>query len=367
MVARLAEKGLRAEIVSQRLNRRKIDLIPEPEWADPPKARIDELLAAVEKRLGSKGLDLHAAVELALEVARDAGLADPKVTSDAKYVEIGLTDKADSSRWVFAELWRHGIGPGLVLVGGDEFGPLGRLAGSDSLLLVPEAARATAVSVGREPNGVPEGVLPLGGGPTAFVALLDDQVRKREQGEVPRIDEDPAWTMTIAGVDPEHERANEVLLGLADGRIGSTGSPLWKHPAAEPRVLAAGVYTGNGQETTLVEAPVWQQLDDLALPEGRFERTLDLHTGVLRHLLASKGGRAEAALFSSFAQPGTVALRLAGPDALVPAEAMLPTAGSVQGTAGAVAVAGADTAFGWGCPHRAPRRLRRGPGARSAE
>jgi trehalose/maltose hydrolase-like predicted phosphorylase len=345
-VARLAEKGLRAEIVSQRLNRRKIDLIPEPEWADPPKARIDELLAAVEKRLASRGLDLHGAVELALQAARDAGLSDPKVTSDAKYVEIGLTDKADSSHWVFAELWRHGIGPGLVLVGGDEFGPLGRLPGSDSLYLVPEAARATAVSVGREPNGVPEGVLPLGGGPPAFVALLEDQIRKRELGEVPRIDEDPAWTMTIAGVDPEHERADEVLLGLADGCIGSTGSPLWTHPATEPRVLAAGVYTGSGPETTLVEAPVWQQLDDLALPTGRFERTLDLHTGVLRHLLASNIGRAEAALFSSFAQPGTVALRLAGPEALVPAEAMLPTAGSVQGTPGGIAVTGATRSLG---------------------
>jgi hypothetical protein len=155
VVARLAEKGLHAEIVSQRLNRRKVDLIPEPEWADPPKARIDELLAAVEARLGANGLDLHGAVELGLEAARDVGLPDPKVTSDAKYVEIGLTDKADSSRWVFSELWRRGIGPGLVLVGGDEFGPLGRLPGSDSLLLVPEAARATAVSVGREPNGVP--------------------------------------------------------------------------------------------------------------------------------------------------------------------------------------------------------------------
>ena len=44
-----------AEIVSQRLNRRKIDLIPEPEWADPPKARIGELLAAVEARSAKRG------------------------------------------------------------------------------------------------------------------------------------------------------------------------------------------------------------------------------------------------------------------------------------------------------------------------
>ena len=43
-----ARRGLAARLVSQRLNRRKIDLIPEPEWADPPKARIGELLSAVE-------------------------------------------------------------------------------------------------------------------------------------------------------------------------------------------------------------------------------------------------------------------------------------------------------------------------------
>lgn len=36
-VAALAERGVRAAIVSQRLNRRKIDLIPEPEWEDPPR------------------------------------------------------------------------------------------------------------------------------------------------------------------------------------------------------------------------------------------------------------------------------------------------------------------------------------------
>jgi hypothetical protein len=341
LVARLAEKGLRAEIVSQRLNQRKIDLIPEPEWADPPKARIDELLAAVEKRLTAAGLDLRTAVELALEAARDAGLSDPKVTSDAKHVEIGLTDKADSARWAFSELWRRGIGPGLVLVGGDEFGALGGLPGSDSLLLIPAAARATAVSVGREPEGVPEGVIPIGGGPAAFVALLEDQIRRREQGVVPLIDQDAAWTVNIAGLDPEHERAHEVLLGLADGRIGSNGAPLWTHPAAEPRVLAAGVYTGSGPETKLVEAPVWQRLVGRTLPPGRLERTLDLHTGVLRQVLVNNDGSAETALFSSLAHPGTVALRLAGSDALVPAESAPPSALSVEGTHGGVAAASA--------------------------
>jgi hypothetical protein len=103
-VAGLAARGLRAEIVSQRLNRRKIDLIPEPQWVDPPKARIAELLAAVERRLHEAGLDgLKEAVALAQDAAGSAGLTEARVTSDAKHVEIGLTDKADAARWVFAD------------------------------------------------------------------------------------------------------------------------------------------------------------------------------------------------------------------------------------------------------------------------
>ena len=71
-------------------------------------------------------------MEIARTAARDLGLLDAKVTSDAKHVEIGLTDKSDSARWAFGHLWQRGIGPGLVLIVGDEFGPLGGLPGSDS-------------------------------------------------------------------------------------------------------------------------------------------------------------------------------------------------------------------------------------------
>ena len=64
------------------------------------------------------------------------------MTSDAKHVEIGLTDKSDSARWIMRELWRTGIGPGQVLIAGDELGPLGGLPGSDSnLLSMPRTAR----------------------------------------------------------------------------------------------------------------------------------------------------------------------------------------------------------------------------------
>ena len=85
--------------------------------------------------------------------ATDAGLPNARISSDAKYVEIGLTDKADAARWTFADLWEHGITAADVLVAGDEFGILGGVPGSDSLILVPEAEGALAITVGAEPFG----------------------------------------------------------------------------------------------------------------------------------------------------------------------------------------------------------------------
>ena len=78
-VERLTRFGLDVRVVSRRLNRRKIDLIPVPEWADPPKARIAELAAAVEARLRARGIaGLAQAVELAEQAAADSGLAAAK-------------------------------------------------------------------------------------------------------------------------------------------------------------------------------------------------------------------------------------------------------------------------------------------------
>jgi trehalose/maltose hydrolase-like predicted phosphorylase len=336
-VSALATGGLRAEIVSQRLNRRKIDLIPEPQWADPPKARIDELLGAVEARLRSAGLQgLGEAVELAEAAAREAGLDAPRVTSDAKHVEIGLTDKADSARWVFAELRRRGIPPSLVLVAGDEFGSLGGLPGSDSFLLVPEAAQAVAVSVGREPTGVPENVVALGGGPKRFLEILRDQLERRKRGDVPDVDSDPAWSLTVEGLNPKLERVHETLLTLSDGCIGTSGSPVGSHPAARPRVLAAGLYDGDGPETDLLPCPIWTRLDG-ALPEDvPLRRRLDLRSGLLHQQVDGAEDGLTALLFASLARPGTVALRAHGASELLRSEAPLVAAGadSVSGLVG---------------------------------
>ena len=93
---------------------------------------------------------------------------------------------SDSMRDILSFLARRGVGPGLVLVVGSDFGPAGGIAGSDSLLLIPEAARMIAVSVGEEPGGVPAGVLHVGGGRQALLRLLDEQLSRRKRGRVRR-------------------------------------------------------------------------------------------------------------------------------------------------------------------------------------
>jgi trehalose/maltose hydrolase-like predicted phosphorylase len=334
-VSELAKRGVNAEIVSQRLNRRKIDLIPGPEWQDPPKARIGELLTAVEGRLRAAGVaGIPEAVQVSEAAARSSGLEAPRVTSDAKHVEIGLTDKADAARWVFRDLWRRGVSPRLVLVAGDEFGPLGGLPGSDSLLLVPESTGAVAVTVGAEPTGAPSGVVQVRGGPEAFLALLEDQLARRTAGVVPDLAGDEGWTMSIDGFDPELERFHEALLVISDGSISANGAPAWTNPSATPRVLAAGVYDGEGPETELLPLPIWHLLGAELPPGMRLERVLDLRTGTLRQTLSTQEGEAAVLGFLSAARPGTFALRATGPADLVAGGSTLRAVDSARTEAG---------------------------------
>jgi trehalose/maltose hydrolase-like predicted phosphorylase len=352
VVDRLAERGLETEIVSARLNRRKIDLIPEPGWVDPPKARIAELLRAVEARLRAAGIadGLPEVVDIARASAAGAGLADARITSDAKHVEIGLTDKSDSARWIFHTLSASGIAPTSVLVAGDELGPLGRLPGSDSLMLVPQADGATVVTVGAEPEGVPDGVVGLGGGPMRFLDLLRDQLERRVRGEVPSLDGDPSWKINVDGLDPRMERVHETLLTIADGRLGTSGSPLAVHPDTTPNVVAAGQYDGTGRETGLQPCPDWATLSLWLEPSDRLRRVLDLRSGVLHETIRHDGEGVTASVrFSSLARPGLAVLRARGAaTSVVPAPAPVLPAGTAgeQGTADGVGWARLETSSG---------------------
>jgi hypothetical protein len=173
--------GLRIDIVYNRFNRRKLDLIPLPEWADPPKSQIAALRAATDARLIGAGLrgGIHTAVALAEQLAAQYGLPDARITSDAKNIEIGLTDKADAMVWVMKHLARPAaITAADILIAGDEFGEVGGCPGSDARMLIPAVSEATVVSVGPEPAGLPFGILHLPGGPRRFLALMDLQIAR---------------------------------------------------------------------------------------------------------------------------------------------------------------------------------------------
>jgi trehalose/maltose hydrolase-like predicted phosphorylase len=313
-ITELERRGLRLDASSDPPGRRTIDLVPGVERADEPRAGRSALLEEVDARLRAASIaGLRGAVAIAKAAALSTGLPNAHVTTDGRHLEIGLTDKSDSVRWLFAELAMRGIGPGLAAIAGGELGPVGGMPGSDSLLVVPEAERATAVSVGAEPAGVLAAVIPLGGGPERFLDLLADQLERRRRRDVPDVDRDPAWTLVVRGIDARLERVRESMLTIADGRYGTRGAPLFAHPAAEPGVFAGDVYVGAGPQARLARAPVWTALDTPPPKRPRLERILDLRTGTLRH-----SGPVDALAFSSLASPGTVALRAQGDPRLLP-------------------------------------------------
>ncbi|MBI2863108.1 MAG: glycoside hydrolase family 65 protein [Chloroflexi bacterium] len=303
--------GLELRVVYDRLNRRKIDLIPLPEWRDPPKAAIGQLLDAVEGRLRGAGLagGLHEAFEIARTEAVSAGLSHARITSDVKHIEVGLTDKGDSVHWAMSGLARQaGITSPDVLIAGDEFGPIGGFEGSDSRMMIPEAAVATFVSVGVEPEGVPAGVIHLGGGPSRFRELLDRQILSHRgftavdgegKGELfavsaPAAVDDPGWVLVEEGFSPAREHEIESLFTVANGYIGTRGAVDEVNPISRPATFIAGLFDavpGSSQLPELVVAPNWTRLDvevqsqKLGLDRGKImeqRRILDLRRGIFR-------------------------------------------------------------------------------------
>lgn len=225
------------------------------------------------------------------------------------------TGTPDVMRGILAVLARQGIGPGLVLLVGSQFGGPSGAAGPDSLLLVPGAARMIAVSVGAEPYGVPAGVVHLGGGHRALLELLDEQARRHSCRRVPAVDEDPEWILYETGAGRLRRGVTESLFTLGAGGLATRGSVEEAALAAQPVVLAAGVYDGTGSRQHLLPGPIWTRLAVEPAPAGH-RRVLDLRTGVLeRTELTEDGCPLRTLRLASITFPGVVAMRAEGPAA----------------------------------------------------
>lgn len=146
----------------------------------------------------------------------------------------------------------------------------------------------------------------------ALPAVLADQVDRRRRGEPPRFAGDPAWTLTIDGIDQRLERVHESLLTLADGRLGTRGSVLTGSAQGMPSVLLAGIYAGSGAESHLLAGPPWNHLALREAPPLAPQRILDLHNGTLSQQLTGENVRLDAVALSSLARPATALLRVHG-------------------------------------------------------
>lgn len=271
--------GLEAKIVYDRLNRRKIDLIPVPEWADPPKSAIGKLLEAVQARLFAAGVHggLQEVLRMAERAAANAGLRDARVTSDVKHVEIGLTDKSDSVEWMVRDVCgKKGVHLSDVLIAGDEFGPIGGVEGSDHKMLTPSSRGAVFVSVGLEPGGVDPEILHLGGGPPRFCQILAAQADLRAGKRpfpvatravplpLPVPVDDPVWTLVQEGVDLSREREYETIFSVGNGYLGTRAALAEHNPlASSPATFLAGVFDALPSSQAVPElalAPDWTRL-----------------------------------------------------------------------------------------------------------
>ena len=245
---RLTGFGLETQVISDRMNRRKLDLIPTPRWKDPKKSEFRELLSDVQARLLSAGLTggLKEVVELAIQITKDCALPNAKITSDIKHVEIGLTDKSDSVSWLLENVISPlDISPQAVAIFGDEFGPLGGIRGSDTLMMIRGLEPATVVSVGVEPNGVPQGVAHISGGPRRFTEFLCSQTERRgaplQATSTPTAD--PSWLIEQEGFDPSRERELESIFALGNGYLGIRGSSDTPIPSSQGDLFIAGIYS----------------------------------------------------------------------------------------------------------------------------
>jgi len=244
----IEKEGMQTDIVFNRLNRRKLDLIPVQEWSHPKKAQFRELLEAVESRMALAGFQggISHLMKVAEEIAHAAGLKSAKITSDVKHIEIGLTDKSDAAEWITKSvITPANIPHSKVSVWGDELGSFGSLPGSDALMRIPELHDASFFSVGIEPDGVPAWVNHLKGGPPRFTEFLLQQAHLRRGQRIGldlRPTEDRSWLLEQEGFDPSRERLMESLFAISNGNIGVRGASDFPIPTAHADLFVAGVY-----------------------------------------------------------------------------------------------------------------------------
>lgn len=173
----LADYGLETDIVFCRPNYCKIDLMAGSDRGEQlfmQESEI-ELLKAILDTHGIKG-GLGELLKIARGVGQKQGI-ELKATCDAKYLEVGISDKSDNVDIIFGELEKKfRIKGEECCFWGDEFVGLEEgIYGSDSFMVTERTKKGDFYDVSPVSGRRQENVLQMGGGVERFLDFLREQ------------------------------------------------------------------------------------------------------------------------------------------------------------------------------------------------
>lgn len=175
-----ADYGFPTDIVFSRPNYCKIDLMVENDRGENLFFQDGEL-GRLKKSMEAHGISggLTGLLQMAAE-AGDAQGIRLSATTDAKYLEAGLTSKSDNVSVILQELDRLcGIRPEACAFWGDEYvGMDDGLYGSDSFMITEASRGGDFFDVSAAAGKRPEPVAVLGGGVETFLGFLDRQAKE---------------------------------------------------------------------------------------------------------------------------------------------------------------------------------------------
>jgi len=173
----LAGYGLKTDIVFCRPNYCKIDLMADSDRGEQLFMQEKEV-EMLRESLAAHGIEggLGKLLAMAGDVGQRHGM-EVKATCDAKYLEVGISDKSDNVNRIMEELERRfQITAGECCFWGDEFVGLEEsIYGSDSFMLTEKTKDGDFFDVSTVSGQRPERVVQTGGGVRRFLDFLGEQ------------------------------------------------------------------------------------------------------------------------------------------------------------------------------------------------
>jgi len=169
--------GYNTDIVFNRPNYVKIDIMTTSNRETEMFLSRNEIVD-VKNSLAKSGFNkgLSGLIELAMQIGEKHGLK-VKATCDAKYLEIGVLNKADNvNAFVQHVVQPNGIAMESCCFWGDEFLELDDgITGSDSFMYTEITKKADFFDVGMVKGNRPAYLTHLGGSVNTFLSFLDEQ------------------------------------------------------------------------------------------------------------------------------------------------------------------------------------------------